>query len=107
MRIIPPSPKPLLNKTQRIVSYGLWGQWLFAFLWRETSGLLRYIPWRTFSESVWDFEKHRPGTKREILAFALALGAHIYFRTEMKAEYEWALSNVDDFTAWLEQHGGQ
>lgn len=106
LKRLTPSPKPLLTKLQRIFSYAVWGQWLFGFLWRETLGARRWSPLVTFSEAVWDFEKAHPGTKRKVLAFALALGDHMLYRTELRASWDWALTNVDDFEAWIKAKNG-
>lgn len=106
MRLVPPSPKPLLDKAQRALSRIVWGRWLLGFLFWESTGDLRWCPWKTFSETVWDVEKHYPGTKREVVAFALALADHMEFRTELRGSWEWALANVDEFEAWLQSKGG-
>lgn len=107
LRGLTPSPKPLLSKGQRGVSRVVWGQWLKSFIVRELLGNQRWCPWKTFSETVWDVEKHHPGTKRMVLAFALALADHMLFRTELRASWEWALTRVDDFEDWIRSDGGR
>ena len=98
-----PSPKPLMDKCQRAVSRVVWGRWLLGFGFWEWTGLKRGVPWRTFSETVWDEERFRPGTKRYALAFCLALGAHIYYRTTMKSAWVWAVGHVDEFLLWIDR----
>jgi hypothetical protein len=92
-----------MDKLQRGVSRVVWVRWLLSFGFWEGTGLVRWTPWRTFSETVWDEEKIRPGTKRVILTFALALAAHIYFRTTLKSAYVWSESHVDEFLLWIER----
>jgi hypothetical protein len=106
LRGLIPSPKPLFDGSVRFFSRLVWGRWLLGFgLW-ESTGDVRWMPWHTFSETVWDEERAHPGTKRYIMAFALALAAHIRYRTTMKSAWDWALTRVDDFDRWLEENGG-
>lgn len=106
LRLVPPSPKPLFDKAQRGVSRVVWGKWILSFLFWELTGDLRWCPWKTFSETVWDVEKTHPGTKKKVLAFALALADHMLYRTELRGSWDWAQTNVDDFEAWLQSRGG-
>jgi hypothetical protein len=76
------------------------------FAVREGIGVVRWTPWKTFSETVWDVEKYHPGTKRQLLAFTLGLAVHIRYRTELRPALQWAEKHVDEFDVWLEQHGG-
>jgi hypothetical protein len=92
-----------MDRAQRAVSRVVWVKWLLSFGSWEWTGLKRFVPWRTFSETVWDEERFHPGTKRHILALALALGAHIYFRTTMKSAWVWAESHVDEFELWIQR----
>ena len=80
--------------------------WILMFLFWELTGDLKWTPWKTFSETVWDVEKRHPGTKRRVLAFSLALSEHMLERTELKAAYAWALENVDSYEAWILAQGG-
>lgn len=101
-----PSPKPLLSKGQRGVSRVVWAKWLLSFGFWELTGDLRFVPWKTLSETAWDVERSRPGTRKALLAFLLGLAAHIRYRTELRPAIVWGWKHADAFDKWLEEHGG-
>jgi hypothetical protein len=107
LRHLIPSPKPLFDAGLRWVSRIVWAKWLLSFLFWESTGDVRWMPWHTFSETIWDEERFHPGTRRYVTAFALALAAHIRYRTTLRSAWDWAVLNVDEFDRWMDGRGGR
>lgn len=88
---------------QRVCSYFVWGLVLLVvlplFLFFELTGLLRFTPWRTLSETGWDLDKHHPEIKRRLCGFLFGLAVHFWGRDTLKSSYAWGLALVDELDA--------
>ena len=60
-------------------SYAVWAGWLAAFLILELSGLWRWVPWVTLSETSWHLEEAYPVLYTLLGGFLLGLNVHIVF----------------------------
>lgn len=99
------STLPPLDAAQRWISRLVWGRWLAGFLFWELTGTRRWTPWRTLSETAWDLEAERPGTRRQLQGFLLGLAIHIRYRTTLKSSVALGQTLQDDFDVWVEQRG--
>lgn len=98
------STKRRFNEFQRWISYAVWSRWLLGFLFWEGTGDLPYTPWRTLSETGWDFEEQYPGEKINLDAFLLGLAVHIRDRDTLESSVDWAYRNLDAFDEFIAQH---
>lgn len=90
------STLPGFDTVQRIFSYAVWSKWLVGFLFWELTGLLRWTPWKTLSETAWDVEADHPGTKRYLEAFLLGLTIHIRYRTTLESAVAYAHERLQE-----------
>lgn len=101
------SAKRPFHGAQRFFSRLVWGRWIFGFLFWETTGLLRWTPWRTLSETVWDVERHHPGTRHRLEEFLLGLTIHIRYRTTLSSSVETAGTLLDRFDDLITVDSGE
>jgi len=82
----------------------VWTGWLSLFFALEGSGDLPYTPWRTLSETGWDFQQDYPDKKKDLDAFLLGLAVHIRDRDTLESSVEWAYRNIDAFDKFVANH---
>jgi hypothetical protein len=82
----------------------VWGKWLVSFFFWETSGLLRWTPWKTLSETAWDMELEHPGSRQYLEDFLLGLAVHIRYRTTLESSIEWAARFRPEFDEFVHDY---
>lgn len=95
------STKPAFDALQRWVSYWVWANVVIIFLIWELSGDWRWTPWKTLSETIWDVEKHYPGTVATFEAFFLGLTVHLRYRDTLESSYLWGKALEKQFDAFV------
>lgn len=61
-------------------SYLIWAVWVLMFFALEVPGIMRVVPWRSLSETVWSLEAISPWLKVTALAGLIILTVHIVAR---------------------------
>lgn len=80
------------DSVQRWVSRVVWGRWALGFFFWEGTGDLRWTPWKTLSETIWDVEREYPGTRDAVFGLLLGLAIHLRYKVKLQDALEWGLT---------------